>query len=142
MIINFTLKTMKDVKITIRALRALKEGFSMDKIGGKRIDDFIKELQTITEDDLPFVLGMTEDDFPFMTDENHLDDELNYRKEKGRVRVYCMYRDLLGDDEWVNIKKWDKDHILIKSKGAIVVPIKPFIELLQEFAKEIEVEKR
>lgn len=92
--------------------------------------------------------------------EVHLDGELKYRKKKGEwIQVYCMYRDLFGgvdphvyciykdvldlhDDEWLDIEKWGEDWILIKSKNAIVVPIKPFIELLQEFAKEIEVEKR
>ena len=81
--------------------------------------------------------------------EAHLDGELNYRKKRGKwIQVYCMYRDLLGgvdpshDDEWLDIEKWGEEWILIKSKGAIVVPIKPFIKLLQEFAKEMEVEEK
>jgi len=77
--------------------------------------------------------------------EVHLDGELKYRKEKGKwIQVYCMLRgiDPYHDVEWLDIEKWDKDHIRIQSINSIVVPIKPFIRLLQEFAKEMETEKK
>jgi len=77
--------------------------------------------------------------------EVHLDGELKYRKIRGKlIQVYCMFRGKAPyhDRGWLDIEKFDKDLILIQGQNSIVVPIKPFIELLQEFAKEMEAEEK
>ena len=76
--------------------------------------------------------------------EVHLDGELKYRKKSGKwIQVYCMFKgvDPTHELEWLDIERMGKNLIRIEGKNSVVVPIKPFIRLLQEFAKEMEAEK-
>lgn len=83
-----------------------------------------------------------------MIDENieiHLDGELKYRKERGKwLQIYCMHRgsSIFHEIEWLDIEEWGKGYIRIQSVNSIIIPIKPFIELLQEFAREMEAEEK
>ena len=95
---------------------------------------------------LKWVLGEDKKDMGDGKIEAHLDpcNVLKYRKKRGEwIQVYCMFREIDPSHklEWLDIEKISEGLIRIQSVNSIVVPIKPFIGLLQEFAKEMEAEK-